>query len=88
MNICIIPRLSETVQCKGLGCELWCLMARLQLPVMFLRGLVPADLSSARRSVFPSENNNSGIYVRVWGGGGMSLFYKVFRLILSRESAQ
>ena len=52
-------------------------MARLQLPVMFLRGLVPADLSSARRSVFPSENNNSGIYLRVWGGGRMSLFYKV-----------
>lgn len=33
-------------------------------PVMFLGGLVPVDLSSARRSAFPSENNNSGIYLR------------------------
>jgi len=33
-------------------------MGWLQLPVMFLGGLVPVDLSSAKRSVFPSENNN------------------------------
>ena len=88
MNICITPRLSETVQCEALGCELWCLMGWLQLPVMFLGGLVPVDLSSARRSVFPSENNNSGIYLRVWRGRRMSLFYKVFKIILSRESTQ